>query len=332
MKKQISLLPALALAAGLTLAGCDSPSVEPTGSADADVPEEGLLQPASRYETEVLSIKSREPDPELRDAAIREAMIRHGIRPAAPRVEAPLPEAPAPRIPAAKAATTRVLRAKEFAFAFDWVITRRVNVASGSTLHAYTTRAQEDQNVDPRIVAFYPELPDNLRTTTRIVGLNDDYTGLDSRISWKNTTGVTRQVTVHVFAYSSASTGKATLKYYLKSAAGVQGPLVSLAGRAVATAVSANLPPRYACEYPDDSVIDTFTELGGGYDAGVIAVNPTLMRGGYVHESKPSLALGFVIPPGGGNFLLGFFEGNPADSYANSRYRAVQDDFYSFCP
>ena len=97
------LLPVFGLTAGLILSGCNSSSVEPSGPSGTAPSEDGPLRPPGEYETEILSIKSKETDPEIREAAIRDAMIRHGFRPAAPRAEAPMRERPAPRVAAAEA-------------------------------------------------------------------------------------------------------------------------------------------------------------------------------------------------------------------------------------
>jgi hypothetical protein len=323
--------------AALALTACDSASVEaqaPSAPAASAASDEGPARLPDAYETEILSLKAKIEDPEEREAAIRDAMIRHGFHPAAAdRSEAQpqaLPEAGIPAAPKS-AASERVLRAKDFEFGFDFVITKRIDVPRGWTVIAYTTRTAENQNVDPRIVAFYPDGPDAGRTTTHVVGLNDDSSGLDSRISWKNTTGSTRKVTIYVFAYSASSKGVATLNYRLVTSTGAQGAVASIKGSIQATAVTDNLPPRYPCQDPADTQLGIQYVRGGGFQAGVVAVNASLMLGGYLHEGLPPIALGFVIPPGGGSFLLGVFE-RDGDVYEDSRYRALQDDFYPWCP
>lgn len=320
--------------AAIALAACDSSSIEPQSSSGAVASEEGPIRPPDGYETEILSLKAKIADPGEREAAIRDAMIRHGFHPAeaAPPAAAPqaLPEAAIPAA-AKTAAFERVLRAKDFEFGFDFVITKRIDVPKGWTVIAYTTRAAENQNVDPRIVAFYPDGPDAGRTTTQVVGLNDDYSGLDSRIEWKNTSGSTRKVTIYVFAYSASSKGVATLNYRFVTSSGAQGAVASITGSIKATAVTDNLPPRYPCQDPADTQLGLQRVFGGGFQAGLVAVNASLMRGGYLHEGFPPFVLGFVIPPGGGNFLLGVFE-RDGDIYEASRYRALQDDFYPWCP
>lgn len=338
MKKPLSLLALLALiglAAGLNLAACNSSSVEPQAASDTGPSEEWRMMPQSAYETEILSLKAGLTDPEIREAAIRDAMLRYGFRPA----ETIHPEGTSQATSAAEAtamaktaAFERVLRAKDFEFGHAWVHTKRVNVVNQAKLIAYTTRAADAQIVDPRIVAYYPDGPDNGRTPTHIVGLNDDYSGLDSRFSWINTTGSSRTVTIHVFAYSESSRGKANLNYRIMSPLGVEGVLRTSSGNLQATAVSANLPPRYACQDPADSQLGLRILSGGGYNAGLVAVNASLMRGGYLVEGLPPFVLGFVIPPGGDNFLLGIFEGDGGNAYEFSRYRALQDDFYPWCP
>ncbi len=335
MTSHLSRLTFLSLlTAGLSLTACNSPDEAPATVA-GPAPTTGT-QPDRKptaYETEILSLKARIADATEREAAIRAAMIRYGFQPA----EVPAPaaqEAHPAAVPLAKAAsgTSRVIRAKDFRFGFARVITKRITVSNNTTLTAYTSRAANAQSVDPRIVAFYPELPDAGRTTTRIVGLNDDFNGLDSRFTWKNTTGSARTVTIHVFAYSTTATGSATLNYLTTSWLGFPGPTSSLSGPISAVAVTSNIPPSYPCaDGPATSDINLFPIVGGGFNSGLVAVNISLMRGGYLHEANPQMTMPFVIAPNTGDFVLGIFEGDGSSFYENTQFEGIQDDYHPFC-
>ena len=283
------------------------------------------------YQKEIADLKAKAQDPAKEDLAIRETLLRYGYPiPEAAQPHYGMPDAALNPIPqGAGLAKTAGTISKFFIIkeaTFGYVPRVDVTVPANSTVEAWTTHPGKE---DPMLVGFYraSDLGNN-RYTIREVGVGDDENGgLDAKITWKNTTGSSRLVSLVAFAYNSSLTGSATLNYRINA-----GLTKKKAFQMDAAKVTGSNPISVpaGCTGPTMSLLNMYKVWGQLSEYALLGVNRNTHRGGWSFVNPDLTLLEDIMPRDAFSFILAYKL--PTGSvFEESGYRANQTDAYS-CP
>jgi hypothetical protein len=319
----------------MALAGCDS-GERIQGPSAASRPAIGAVgvDDSSAYDRELIQAKARNTDPVLRDQAIIKVFDKYGV--SYPRALAPVEPARAENADgaaplgaaAAKAAyissSFNPLR-RDFTGNTNDIVTFYYNITVQNGEGLAAAAIANTANVDPFLVAFYPE-PGGTPSiqTVKVAAYNDD-AGSGNRnsvISWTNNTGSAKAVTVVAFAYSTATRGLGHLVVNTTSSSHslINQPIGGL------KQFGANALP----EEPTNCVFRgtqmTFKKVSGIADyTTALVIDTQAMRGGFIQRIDHTLELPWrVYNPAPSFALLYASTANPAGSV-----RLIQRDAYA---
>jgi hypothetical protein len=306
----------LCAALGACIIACEQPSdsARPIRASGA------VLGTGSDFDRSVLAIKSAHADPKERIAALDALAARHG-RILAPQTS-PDPAFEDAESPASQAgslgkqaAVIRRFGMKSGFFGNDDILGLVVLVKPGQTLTAWTTRPA-GSSVDPFLVAMTHDGPRTAQGgyIVKVLGLNDDNPqngSVDSRVVWKNATGVDQGVHVKAFAYTPSVSGFATLHTQV-DALQPKTHAAEMGGIAIFFNNFGSVPND--CTGPLSDRISLQTHEGNAFTYGVLLVNAETMKGGVIYSEQLlkmqvlDLAVGGAplspAPNGYPNFLL----------------------------
>lgn len=341
------------LAAGATFLLLACNSSEPMSSAAG---EEGPAAPLA-LDREILAIKANETDPSRIDTRIRESLLKHGFAANLPEAN-PVPgntsiggSVATPKVSAWGFHAVKEITGRSSTYSFTHI----VDVEPGEALEVTAERGQPA--TDPVLVAFIRQPSSNPDAhTIQVVGFNDDFGGtLNSRILWKNTTGIHQTIWLVAFGYNSTTTGTGTVTVKYQ----VGGQVIAFKNAPFWGKVQ-----YYNSSTPDGtcaslntsritaSLIAGWTDVGGQIAA--LAVNTQSMSGAFVALPKgkapqsESIIFSPAIPAYAKSFVLGFepiwnvphvpetdgmlgsenFEFLTPVHEETFRFRVTQEDFY----
>jgi hypothetical protein len=263
------------------------------------------------------------------------------------RSETASPAAPAQEISVAAATPVYSdgytwFKVKQIDFDFPWIVKYHVTVPANATLLATTTHFGGQGN--PALAAFYQNGKTRYATAypVKVVGLNDDYSGKDARISWKNTTGAAKDVQIVGYAATVAGYTEGIINVRVTTG-NVVHHSSSKRGYMTGVALHNNDPINPgSCVGPATSriTLKKLSAQGGGFNSAVLAVNATTLEGGFIRETDPIIGeppftsaylnLGAVLPSGGAHLFLAFveiYDHQPESTW----FSAIQENRYT-CP
>lgn len=320
--------------------GCDSseriqapPASRPTfGTTD--------LSGSSEFDRELIAAKNGTDDPIERVRAMTAILDKYGVDhpPATEFAGMPAAADPAAFAPAAKTASHTWSPIRRDFTSPNGIHTYRGSVSVGNGQSSRFVAMGNADNVDPFLVAYYVD--DNPAVSTaykvRVVGFNDDYTGLNrnSVILWTNNTGGAKTIQFIAFAYSSVSRGKGFITTT------VNGTTTSFFDREIgglklfgATALPA-IPSD--CNHPRSTRIK-LARPSGSQRGSALVMDAQAMRGGHLDmlaNSLASLELPWMVNNPYPSFALvyqpftGVLPANWALSEVPTQYRFTQTDIY----
>jgi len=287
---------------------------------------------------EITALKARESDPDKVEAALREILPRHGYPvPTLPAIPAiahePVPSAE-PSEELAEVTTDIWQTVKDATFSWEaWSGMRTFTVPAGGSFDVWTNASAP---ADPALVAFYRNGGTSTSTVilTGVVAQNDDRGDgtQNARIRWTNNLGVSREVTVVVYAYTFSGRGFTATTFRLPD--GTTETSQNVPAQAWPLYNNNVTVPRLGgCTGPNASRIQLTRIDGGGFGSGALAVNLTTMRGGFIKEKSglttQTALLNDVLSSGGSSFLLGFVYGHPSPLFGTNVFQTLQQNRYT---
>jgi hypothetical protein len=315
---------------GACLFACNSPS-DPVDA----VPDPGASpESGSDFDRSALSIKAGPYSQQEKISALQALASRYGhvMTPQANPDPAPNLEEIGKPVAGAlgkAAASNRYFLMKSETLRNSFVLEDFRVVKANQTLVASTTRPA-GSTADPFLVAFHDTrlIGDRHAMLTKIVGLNDDDAGLDSRFSWKNTTGKDQGVEILVFAYTPELSGRGTLTTTING-----GTKRTFTGTFAGIATyndNMNTLPIANCSGPlSDRLSLQILQRGDAFYSAIM-VNHVTMTGGSVGISgtQPDVVLDMptATPSGYPSFMLLYATGSAT---VNGTYVGRQDQLFN---
>jgi hypothetical protein len=338
-----SLTLALAVAGSFLTTACDRVETpqEPSPLApEASQPNEAL----GEYDRDMLALKATEKDPAKLASGIGEILRRYGHAVPAQEATSPAPYVPEiveTDIPSAgqdkaAASITTWFTVKSFNVGLDFVVKSTLTIPANGTLTITAKRNAADAVLDPVLAAYYTSEKTANPGAVRVkfVGYNDDSDGLNSRIVWTNSTGVSKSVSFISFAFSATTAGRGDVKATCVTSAGGSCGSFTKTGRIAGKYVSTNSNVNTGnCAGPHLSRLRLKANIVG--ENGALAINFATMKGASIYSTDYAANLDDVLTSPG-NLVLGYSDakGFPCGAgtcYEASSYTVSQEDRYS-CP
>jgi hypothetical protein len=285
----------------MVMAGCDSSERihEPSAATGPAIGAVGVGD-SSEYDRELIRAKAGNTDPALGDQAILRVFDKYGVsypRPLAPAGPASAGEADGAVPFGAAAAKASYIASsfnplrRDFSGNSGDIVTFYYNITVPNGEDLAAAAIANTANVDPFLVAFYPEPGSTpIIQIVKVVAWNDDSSpgNRHSVIGWTNNTGSAKTVTVVAFAYSTATRGLAHLVVNTTNSSHslINQPIGGLK-QFGATALPAE-PSN--CVFRGTQM--TFKRVSGTPDnVTALVIDTQAMRGGYLQRNNHTLEL-----------------------------------------